>query len=299
MKIIIIGAKGFIGSNAVKYFENTLAWEVWSCGVEVDYTAARYSQIDATNSDFSDLFRNNIFDVCLNCSGAASVPDSLINPQRDFLLNTYNVFKILDAVRKYNSTCKVINISSAAVYGNPASLPIRESSPLAPISPYGQHKLMSETICKEFFDYYGVGTCSLRVFSAYGEGLKKQILWDLSKKMQKQSVIKLFGDGSETRDFIYIRDIIRAIELIIENAAFRGESINVANGQEVRISHLVDIFRTLTQWEGEVNFSGQVREGDPKNWRADISVIKSYGYKPSVPFEEGADKYLTWIAGNA
>lgn len=298
MKMLIIGAKGFIGKGAFAYFHANPMWEVWSCDVTVDYTTCRYSQIDGTNSDFAELFINHTFDVCLNCSGAASVPDSLINPQRDFLLNTYNVFKILDAVRKYNSACKVINISSAAVYGNPASLPIRESSPLAPISPYGQHKLMAETICKEFYDYYGIGTCSLRIFSAYGEGLKKQILWDLLKKMQKQSVIQLFGDGTETRDFIYIQDIVRAIDLIIENALFRGEAINVANGEEIKISQLVDIFRTLTQWEGEVNFSGKAREGDPKNWKADIAVIKSYGYKPSVPFEVGAGKYLTWIDEN-
>jgi dTDP-glucose 4,6-dehydratase/UDP-glucose 4-epimerase len=298
MRLLVIGAKGFIGQHVYNYFNSKPVWEVWSCDVVVDYTAQRYVQIDASNSDFTEVFAGNHFDVCVNCSGAASVPDSLTSPQRDFLLNTYNVFRMLDAIRKHNHECKFINLSSAAVYGNPLHLPISESSQLCPISPYGRHKLMSESICKEYAEFFGVKTCSLRIFSAYGEGLKKQLLWDLFNKMGKDTTIQLFGSGLETRDFIYVIDIAHTVDLIIGNADFRGEAINVANGEEIEIRYIVELFGRLINWNGQIDFNGLQREGDPCNWQADTSIIKSYSYKPSMPFEKGVAKYIQWVKGN-
>ncbi|WP_026633038.1 NAD-dependent epimerase/dehydratase family protein [Dyadobacter alkalitolerans] len=295
MKVLVIGARGFIGQHVYDYFNNKPVWEVWSCDVVVDYTTLRYIQIDASNSDFTEIFNNNHFDICINCSGAASVPDSLTNPQRDFLLNTYNVFRMLDAIRKHDPTCKFINLSSAAVYGNPLQLPISESVPLSPISPYGRHKLMAESICKEYAEFFGVSTCSLRIFSAYGEGLKKQLLWDLFNKMKNGTTIQLFGNGSETRDFIHVEDVVHTIDLVISNARFEGEVINVANGEEIEIRYIVELFGRLMNWQGQIDFSCLKREGDPCNWQADMSIMKSYHYKPSMPFEEGVAKYIKWV----
>ena len=115
-----------------------------------------YFLIDATNSGFEEVFKSERFDYCVNCSGAASVPDSIKNPIRDFELNTHNVFKQLESIRKYNSSCKYINLSSAAVYGNPIKLPISENQKLAPISPYGIHKKMAEEICMEFYTHFDI-----------------------------------------------------------------------------------------------------------------------------------------------
>ena len=296
MKAIVIGAKGFLGSYIYNYFVKKAGYDTWACDVMVDYVSPRYVQIDATNSDFATLFTGTIFDICINCSGAASVPDSLIHPQRDFLLNTFNVFRLLDAIRLYNPVCKFINISSAAVYGNPTNLPIKESAILCPVSPYGHHKVMTETICKEFLDFFGIGTCSLRIFSAYGEGLKKQILWDVLHKMKNGPQIQLFGNGYETRDFINIRDIASIIDLVIDKAKFQGESINVANGEETQIKDLVELAGKLMNWEGQIDFTVKIRQGDPSNWRADISLIESFGYKSSISLEEGLSKYARWVS---
>ena len=298
MKLLIIGSKGFIGGHIVNYYISELKYEIWSCDVMVDYTTKRYIQVDATNSEFSDIFINHKFNICINCSGAASVPDSLIHPQRDFLLNTYNVFRILDAIRKYNPECRFVNMSSAAVYGNSLTLPIKESFLPCPISPYGKHKLMSENICKEYFEFFGIRTCSLRIFSAFGEGLKKQLLWDLFVKMQYSPVLKLFGNGTETRDYIYIYDIACAIDLIIDNTEFKGETINVANGKEILIKDIVELFSSLMNWQGEIIFSGYHRPGDPFNWQADITTIESYGYVPTITFEDGAKKFVKWAKEN-
>lgn len=206
MKIIIIGSRGFIGNACVEYFRRDN--EVWECDVVMDYDRPRYLFIEAVDSDFQEIFRDGEFDVCINCSGAANVPFSLEKPLHDFQLNTLNVFKILDAIRRYNPECKFLNLSSAAVYGNPVSLPVTESQAVAPVSPYGMHKAMAENICEEFYRFWGVSTCSVRIFSAYGPGLKKQLLWDISCKLLNDGPLHLFGTGEETRDFIYISDLV-------------------------------------------------------------------------------------------
>ena len=125
---LIIGVKGFTRIEVVDYLVQK-GKVVYGADVVVDYGVSNYYQIDATNSDYSYIFSRKQFDICINCSGAASVPDSLNNPMRDYLLNSVNVFKILDSVRKYNPNCRVINLSSAAVYGNPESLPVKRIVP--------------------------------------------------------------------------------------------------------------------------------------------------------------------------
>ena len=149
MKILIIGSKGFIGSHAYRYFKEKHS-ETYSADVAVDYSDKNYFTIDSSNSDFNEIFEKISFDFCINCSGAASVPDSLVHTTRDFTLNTFNVFKILEAIKKHAPNCKFINLSSAAVYGNPKKLPITETDEISPISPYGFHKKMAEEILTEY-----------------------------------------------------------------------------------------------------------------------------------------------------
>jgi len=292
MKILIIGSKGFIGSHCVSYFSKK--HEVVTCDVVVDYTATNYFLIDATNASFEGVFRSQLFDVCINCSGAANVQDSIKNPQRDFLLNTHNVFKQLDAIRQYNPDCKYINLSSAAVYGNPQYLPIDEKHPLKPISPYGYHKKMAEEICSEFYDSYGVATTSLRIFSAYGPGLKKQLFWDLYKKQALGKEVILYGTGNESRDFIYILDLVNAIDLVIKKSTFTGTCINVANGVEHTIGAVTKLYFSLINTSISYDFGGEERKGDPINWVADVSLLKSFGYQPATTLEEGFTKFIAW-----
>jgi UDP-glucose 4-epimerase len=298
MKIIIIGSKGFIGHNLLTYFESK-RYDVWGADVVVDYVnSERYYLIDASNDDYNKVFQNQVYDVCINCSGAASVPDSLRNPERDYYLNTVNVFKILNAVKEFQPGCRFINLSSAAVYGNPKELPVREGTKPDPLSPYGIHKLQSEQICREFYDFFRIRTCSLRIFSVYGIGLKKQLFWDLYNKAKTGNPFNLYGTGSESRDFINVLDLVKAIEIIIEFSSFRAEVINVANGEEILIKDAVSIFFSLFGRDIIYSFSGESRTGDPINWIADISKLNSWGYKPSLDIKTGLKQYYDWINAN-
>lgn len=295
MKILVIGSKGFIGQHLFHYYQEK-GEELWGADVIVDYAHTdRYFLIDASNSDFSTLFTGTKYDLCVNCSGAASVPDSLSNPLRDYYLNTVNVYKILEAIKNHQPACRFINLSSAAIYGNPAELPVKETASANPVSPYGIHKLQSEQVCREFHTFWNIPSCSLRIFSVYGDGLKKQLFWDLYHKARKGQPLSLFGTGNESRDFIHVLDLVRTIELVSRHASFEGDVINVANGEEITIREAASTFFSFFDIPVDYSFSGQGRKGDPVNWRADISRLLSYGYSPSVDMATGLGNYYKWI----
>ncbi|QRR03396.1 NAD-dependent epimerase/dehydratase family protein [Dyadobacter sandarakinus] len=296
MRILVIGSYGFIGKSLARFIQEKEGYELHECDVVAEYGKANYHIIDATNADYHSIFQSIQFDACINCSGAASVPDSILHPLRDFTLNTYNVFKLLDAIRLYQPGCRFINLSSAAVYGNPQELPIVETFAPAPISPYGIHKMQAEQICSMFHEQYKIPTCSLRIFSAYGPGLKKQLFWDLAEKAKKSDSIMLFGTGNETRDFIYIDDVVQAIFCCLNAARCMGEHINVANGEAITIHTAVNTLLQFFTVTKSFEFNGSVKAGDPLYWEADVSLLKSMGYRPAFSLQDGLKNYYTWIS---
>ena len=293
MNILIIGSLGFIGSNAVDYFLNA-GNSVIGCDISTT-VSQNYYTIHNPIADFDHIFSINRFDVCINASGLANVQLSFQQPLLDYELNVSNVFYILTALQKHNPTCKFINFSSAAVYGNPLTLPIGEGAEINTLSPYGTHKHYSEQICTEFYKYFSIPTCSLRVFSAYGPGLTKQLFWDLYKKQEGLDVIDLFGAGDETRDFIYITDLLNALDCVITKGTFEGDCINIANGIEHSIKEVATYFIRLFAEKKQIEFTGGVKLGDPLNWRADISLLRSLGYSQKISIEEGLRSYKKWI----
>ena len=293
MKILIIGSKGFIGSHCVDHF-TAKGFEVFQADVNASMNEKFY-KIERKNSDFSIPFKEHQFDVCINASGSAHVGFSFENPSKDFELNVVNVQKILVAIRDYNSDCKFINFSSAAVYGNPTILPITENTACKPLSPYGFHKLQSELLLTEYHKFFELNTCSLRVFSAYGPRLKKQLFWDLYQKSLQSDVISLFGTGTETRDFIYIDDLLQIIDLVIENSTFQGSIYNVASNTEATIAEAAQVFINTLSPEKKVVFNGEVKVGDPNNWLADMEILKETGFKPQFNLSLGLKKYAAWL----
>lgn len=293
MKILIIGSKGFIGSYCTTILRDENI--VYGCDVVNDYVSDNYYQVDATNADYKDIFKEQQFDVCINCSGAASVPDSFKHPLRDFSLNTHNVMKLLEAIKELQPDCRFINLSSAAVYGNPAKLPVTEDDALLPLSPYGWHKKYTEEIVTEYATFFNLKTCSLRLFSVYGPGLCKQLFWDLHTKIMHSDHIELWGTGNESRDFIYVEDVIYAIQCVIEKAAFNGECINVSSGTETNIKSVVELFQQKHFKPFNFLFDGKQSPGYPVNWRADVSKLKAFGFYPITNLEQGIQKYIAWL----
>lgn len=296
-KILILGSKGFIGSHIRTSIEKQSSFECFCCDIVPDTThdAAYFCIENPENPDYAAVFSQTPFDVCINCSGAASVPDSLINPLRDFTLNTLNITKLLESIRTKAPHCVFINLSSAAVYGNPTNLPIAENAPVTPVSPYGWHKHFAEQICREYREIFGIKTISLRIFSAYGTGLKKQIFWDLTKKAFTDETIHVFGTGHETRDFIHIDDICNAIQLVLHNLESIPPVLNVANGIQYSTKTIVETICASLNCRKPVIFSKHNRTGDPLYWEADISFLKALGYKQTISLEQGTERYTSWV----
>ncbi len=297
MKLLIIGSNGFIGGNALAFFERN-GHEVVGCDIVLEKDLqAKYKTVllDPVQPDYENLFADHSYDVCINASGFAHVGFSFDNPEKDFELNVLNVNKLLVAIRKYNPKCKFINLSSAAVYGNPIKLPISEQADVKPLSPYGFHKLQSEYLLTEYHKFFGLHTCSLRIFSAFGPRLKKQLFWDLYQKSLQGSHVELFGTGEESRDFIFIEDLLQAINLIIYNSPFEGDIINAASGYETKVKDAVQTFYQLLDTTLTFSFSGRVKLGDPNNWQADISKLKRVGFNPTYSLEKGLKSYVKWL----
>jgi UDP-glucose 4-epimerase len=295
MKILIIGSQGFIGSNAFNYF-GKLGHECWGCGVS-ECTDDDYFQVDRYVPDYNNIFKLQKFDICINASGSSGIGFSLEHPQDDFRMNVNNPYSILNAIRQYNNECKFINLSSAAVYGNPRKLPIKEDDVLQPISPYGYHKMLAEQLVTEFNTIFGISACTFRIFSAYGPGIKKQLLWDIYQKAtnSKDGTVNLFGKGNESRDFIYIDDLLEAINLTIKKGSFNGEIYNLGSGKETTIQEVASFFLSIINPALKIKFNGVQKPGDPLFWRADMQKLLLFDFKTPTTLEVGLKEYFKWI----
>jgi UDP-glucose 4-epimerase len=203
-------------------------------------------------------------------------------------------WEVLNAIRLNAPECAFIFLSSAAVYGCPKKLPVGETYEPKPISPYGAHKWQSEMICAEFSNLFGLRTASARVFSAYGPGLRRQVLWDLCHKAITKGRIEAQGTGEESRDFLHVRDLCEALAVLAEKAPLAGEVYNFGSGEETSIRDLAEMVVGALQLDCEIAFDGSVPKGTPLNWRADISRVRNLGFLPKVGIEEGVRSYAEW-----
>ena len=235
MKILIIGSEGFIGRHCVLNYLNK-GWEVYGCDlVAYPSHAYNYIQVSRLSPDFDAAFKEIQYNVCINAAGNGSVPVSIERPLSDFDANCGDLMKLLELIRLKNNHCKYLHISSAAVYGNPVKLPISENDALAPVSPYGWSKMISEIICRQYFTLYGIEIAIVRPFSIFGPGLYKQFFWDLHQKCKQSGAPMLWGTGYESRDFIYIKDLIKALDIVLEKSPMKADVYNVASGIETTI----------------------------------------------------------------
>lgn len=293
MKILVLGANGFIGRHLAAALDR-LGYQITRADIfsVSDHTCVI---IDPANTDFSAFFSTHPCDICINCSGAASVPESFSNPFNDFTLNTVRIAEMLEGLRRSSPNARFIHLSSAAVYGNPLKYPIAETDQLRPVSPYGWHKLQAEEICREYAALHGIKTLSLRIFSAYGPGLRKQLFWDVYQKALKNKRIELFGTGDETRDFIYVEDIATCVDLLIKKSVFDGRAVNIANGEAISVRTAASTLLDALGLHRELVFSGAGRVGDPQYWQADISYLKNMGFNPSHTLKLGLGEVAKWI----
>jgi len=297
-RILITGAAGFLGTalsyHCARQGMDVVGMDIAPLGDRAPYSS--FYQTKGLEDDLGPILVEYRPTYLVNLAGNADVRRSLLDPREDFLGSAQLFSAVLDLVRRYSGDTKVLLASSAAVYGQPRSLPISENETLQALSPYGFHKWLCELLAREYADIYGLKTASMRIFSAYGAGLKKQILWDLCCKCRDGGMIVLGGDGRESRDFIHADDIASAALCIFRSGVFAGECYNVATGKEITTSTLAhQVLGEFGVPTSRLKFSGIGRAGDPKNWRGDIRLLESLGFKPAVNFPQGISEYVEWF----
>ena len=300
--ILITGSKGFIGSHLSKFFFNQ-NYQVFGVGREPidekNLSFFKYFHIgDILDDEVKSFLKSTQPDYIFHCAGSSSIQKSIKDPTNDFNNNTILTFNFLDYIRQFTPNSKFFFFSSAAVYGNPYSLPINEKQNINPISPYGFHKYMSENICEEFSKIYSLKVVVLRIFSVYGPDLRRQIFYDLMNKFSNDGKIKLKGNGKESRDFIHILDLCRAIELIMKNKNQEFEVFNIGSGEEVSIENLSKLFSNFLQSSKIIEFDLNNNEGMPLNWRSDITKLENIGFKPIMELQKGIEDYIEWYQKN-
>ena len=298
MKVLVTGAAGFIGHKMAQKFRadqhDVLGWDVvnptGNPGIQI------VDMFDLT--EIIEGLKSFAPDIVIHCAGSADVNKSVKNPEADFRGNVVITHNLLFGLQKAGMTgVRLVFLSSAGVYGNPQTFPITEETPLNPLSPYAIHKEMCEDLCRFFAKHYGMPVRVARIFSAYGAGLRKQIFWDMYCKFRLTGRLEMFGTGNESRDYIHVEDVVQALQLLA--LADTDEIVfNVANGEEITIRNATEMFAAgIGADPNVISFSGTVREGDPLNWRADISKIQKLGYRKTKDLQQGLNDYCQWAMG--
>ncbi|MFT8351715.1 NAD-dependent epimerase/dehydratase family protein [Clostridium saccharoperbutylacetonicum] len=299
-KVIITGISGFIGKYLGEYYISG-NYKVIGIGrnkYNIDSENYEFVKLDLNKDNLEKVWVKYKPDYFIHCASNASVSESITNPLDDFESSVSILYKILFSLKNVNLSPKFIYLSSAAVYGNPKKLPVTECDETNPISPYGLNKKLCENICEYFIKNESMDIKILRIFSVYGAGLTKQILWDISKKVKNSDKIELFGNGNETRDFINIRDLIRTINLILESTT-EDYIFNIANGEEISIRELAQIYLENNNINIKfLTFNNIVNEGNPNNWVADITRLKKIGYRKEIEINQGIKEYIEWLNSN-
>lgn len=293
--VLVTGGAGFIGSHLV---ERLVARGDAVTVVDLHGSAAS-DGVDRQVGDCTlaaDLIARGSYDLLFHLGAPAYVPPSVDDPIADLRANVEQTLHILQALRAHPAPARLIHISSAAVYGQPAVDALREDMPPAPVSPYGVDKFAAEEHVRVAANLHGIRAAILRYFPVYGPGQRKQVVYDLIMKMlDTPDRIEVFGDGSERRDFVYVDDVVDATLLAAEAAPALGEAYNVGTGTEVTIADVVTEVAQALGLSPEIAWSGSVRPGDSTAMVADIAKIGALGFAPTVTFADGVKNTAAWV----
>ena len=301
-KVIITGGYGFIGRHLSKHLAKQgcsisgIGHGTWSKSEWNKWGFAEWSSADVTLESLKTL--NFKPDVIFHCAGSGSVGFSLNNPLKDFQRSVVSTAETLEFIRTYSHETGFVLLSSAGVYGNVNELPISEVTPLNPISPYGFHKKESEDLCFSYSKNFDIKSSIVRLFSVYGEGLRKQLMWDACEKLNHNN-IEFWGDGSEIRDWLHIDDTVKLLALAGEITSNQCPILNGASGNGVTTKEVLEkIFYGFNRSETP-QFTGSNRTGDPVNFIADISQALRLGWEPQKSLQEGINSYVKWYKDGA
>lgn len=304
MKFAVTGGCGFIGSHLVeelsKEHEVIVIDDLSSGslkniqGLEVEFVKGSITDLKLLKQVFVDV------DVVFHLAALVSVQESIKNPIKTNNVNVNGTLNVLIAARDRNVR-KVVFSSSCAVYGDTDELPINEVSKPNPKSPYAVTKLAAENYCKVFHEVYGLKTTILRYFNVYGpkQDVNSEyaaVIPEFIRRILNGIPPTIYGDGKQTRDFVFVKDVVRAN--IVAAKSNKTGIFNIASGKGVSIIELAQIISKIVGKNLKPTHD-KPREGDIRHSVGDISKAKKVlGFKPEYSIEEGLKETIEWFKLN-
>lgn len=301
--VLVTGGAGFIGSH--------LAWGLVERGDEVrildDLSTGLQQNLTSLDSDFQmeDIRDQGAVDQAMqdvqtvfHLAALTSVPESVEVPQRCYEVNLIGSLNVLWAAHRAGVR-RVVLASSCAVYGE-IPPPMREDAVAQPLSPYAASKLAMEEAARLFYETHGLETICLRFFNVYGprqapDSEYAAVIPKFIQVMMQGGRPVIFGDGSQTRDFVHVSDVVRAMLLAGEREATVGKVVNVGSGQSISILALAEALRMQFPGGAEPSFSSP-RQGDLAHSAADMDrADQTLGYRPQVALEQGLRSTIEWF----
>ena len=289
--VLVTGGAGFIGGHLVESLvpENDVrVLDDLSTGSRERVPGAA-TLIEGDVRDEATVARAmESVDVVFHLAAVVNVAQSVEDPAHSHSVNVDGTLTILEEARRTGA--RVVLASSAAIYGTPESVPIAEEESPTPESPYGLEKLTVDHYAAMYHDLYDLPTVRIRPFNAYGPGQTGSdyagVVSIFMAQARAGKPITVEGDGTQTRDFVHVRDVVDALRLAATTDHV-GEAFNVGTGQSVSIRELAELVRTVTESDSEIVHTDP-REGDIEHSRADVSKAQALlGYRPRVSLADG------------
>ena len=309
-RVIIIGGAGFIGSNLCDYllddenevvcidnFDDYYDKNIKVANLKYAKTFEKFILIEndiRNHEKFINRFSGK-YDAIVNLAAKPGVRYSISNKNECYENNIYALKSSLELLKKLEIK-KYIFSSSSTIYGN-KSIPFLESDEnLIPLNPYAEVKLESEQYGKTFAEKNKIDFFSLRFFSVYGQRMRPDLLlYKITKSLLTNEKIKIFGDGSATRDYTYITDIVSGIVAALNTEIECFEIFNLGNNKSISLLEIFDIFENISGKKLNYDFVPAIN-GESEKTCADINKAKSIlGYLPKTDILEGIKKYYNWF----
>ena len=301
MKILVTGGAGFIGSNIVKSLLDLGHEPIVLDNITSGYRENLLPEVKFFEGDTRNqaqlLEAAESCGVILHLAASVGNKRSIDHPQLDSEINVIGTLNVLEIARAYHIN-RIVFSSSAGIFGELKTLPIKEDHPQEPDSPYGTSKLAAEKMCLVYNKLYGMHNICLRYFNVYGPNQRYDAYGNVipifANRLLKGEPLIVFGDGEQTRDFVNVHDVVKANIKAALSSEVKGV-FNIGSGTRVSINELTRLMQKVSGVRTEIQH-GPPRPGDVRDSLADVSSArKSFGFEPSMDLHPGLIEYWDWI----
>jgi len=294
MKILVTGAAGFIGNKLSAHFRQQGATVF--VDAERGQPGSTSTRWPLSEPGLLQITRGSAPDLIFHAAGSGTVAKVASQPALELPASLGALLAVLQFARLHAPLARVVLLSSAARYGSAPDTPQREDEARSPLSLYGVGKAQAEELASFYAGAHGVRSTAVRLFSVYGPGLRKQLLWDAMVKFRSGSR-DFFGTGQERRDWLHVDDVCRFMSALTERKGGPNFEVFNCGGQPASTS---EVLNALAAHAGAAapHFNGQTRVGDPACLVADCSKAqRELGWHSQVAWRDGVAEYSRWFAG--